>query len=69
LGLSKVSGFLAFDADIFDSGTRWDSPNRAKVAHGLDEELSKDGESLGQFFMVISRFAISGSEKLTATSK
>jgi hypothetical protein len=69
VGISKVSFFLAFDADIFGSETRWDSPSRAKVAPGLEEELVKGGESLGQFFMVISRFAISGSEKNAATSK
>jgi hypothetical protein len=69
VGLSKVSGFLAFDADIFGSKAWRDSPSRAKVAPGLDEELSRAGESLGQFFMVISPFAISGSEKNAATSK
>jgi hypothetical protein len=63
VGLSKVSGFLAFDADIFGSETRWDALSRAKVAPRLEEELRKAGESLGGFFMVISRFARSGSGK------
>jgi hypothetical protein len=58
VGLSKVSFFLAFDADIFGYKAWRDFPSRAKVAPGLDEEIIKGGESLGQLFMVISRFAI-----------
>jgi hypothetical protein len=68
-GTLQSFGFLAFDADIFGYKAWRDSPSRAKVALGLDEKICKAGVRFGQSFMSISRFAISGSEKNTATSK